>query len=656
MKDLILSSVINDSMIIQRGVPFPIWSKKKASVTFLDKTYESKAVNDKWLITLDPIDAGGPFKMQIECGNESVTINDIFAGDVWLCAGQSNMEMQMNRLYDDFSEEWDYLVSSEELGENNENNSSLPTPHSSLTIRQFKVPQEWDFSSPREDISGGKWLIPSKETLDEFAATPWFFAKYLYEKYKIPIGLIVAPWGGTPVESWMSEEALSSYPEKIAEGKKYASPQKRGEIEKITGDAIQEWETNVRKNDEGLLKQWQKPETVITAWNDITLPGEFSDAKTGELNKFCGVIWLAMDFTASEGFEEQDAKVWLGTIVDADTVFINGAEIGNTGYRYPPRKYVPKGLIKQGKNRIVIRVTCNSGEGGITCDKPFRIFTEKESIELTGSWKYKIGVKTKTRPEEFFFQRLPLGNFNAMIAPVLKLPLKGVIWYQGESNDSNPHDYEKLFPLMINDWRKRYRKTENILLPFLFVQLPIWKEETDNNETHHWAIIRDAQAKALSIPAAGMAAALELGEWNDIHPINKKDVGYRLFLTAEKIVFGVDNTSPGPLVREVRSDGKILIFFDNCGGGIKVKRSSHRGTEAQEESNELTAYISVISEAGQSRCPVTIEDKNVISVDVSGLKNPKKILYAWADNPRDRQLFNSDGLPMLPFKINLNKG
>jgi len=651
MKDLLVSPLISDGMVLQRDSRFPIWSGKKITVIFLGKTYEAKSSAGKWLVTLDPVGAGGPFEMQIKSDDESVTINDIYSGDIWLCSGQSNMEMAMDRLRDDFNEEW-------ELKE-------YPI------IKHFKAPQEWDFSSVREDISGGGWQKPSKETLAGFTATPWFFARNMYEKYRIPIGLINNAWGGTPIESWMSRDALSDFSQIIALGAQYADAAKREEITSKSASAISEWEKNVAHEDIGIPKDWKNLVTDISSWDDITLPGNFSDAG---LENFCGVLWLAKDFEAGEDFAVKNAEVWLGTIVDSDTVFINGVEIGNTGYRYPPRKYVSKGLVKKGKNRIVIRVICNNGEGGVTTDKPFRIFTDGESVELGGTWKYKIGTKAPTRPEEFFFQRMPMGNFNAMVYPFLKYPVKGVIWYQGESNDSYPDDYKKLFPLMINDWRK---KNNNDKLPFIFVQLPIWKEESDNNETHSWAIIREAQADAMSLPNTGMACALELGEWNDIHPINKKDVGYRLFLAADKTVFAANNTSPGPTVSHFeRERDNINIFFNNCGAGLHVfpnkfeynhelVPSVHTRTTARHvqkvrdvsvvrsKNSSFTAFVSVIGEDANVRLPVKIESANAISIDISGIKNPKKILYAWADNPRDRQLFNGDGLPALPFKIEL---
>ena len=615
MKEISISPLLSEGMVMQRDASFPIWSRERLTVTFLGETFKAHSVEGKWLIILEPLQAGGPYTMDISCEGASVTIRDIYSGDVWLCAGQSNMELQMERLRDDYGEEWE---------------GDFPL------IRQFKVPQEWDFSGPRDELSGGRWLVSSKETLSEFSATAWFFARNMYEKHRIPIGLINTAWGGTPIESWMSKEALAGFTGKIAEAEYYADNVRCVKIAKETGAAIQEWETCLKNKDAGLNENWKDEQTDISAWETISLPCDFAEAGLAD---FCGVIWLAKDFEVDADFASRNAKVWLGTIVDADAVYINGVEIGNTTYRYPPRKYsVPSGILKEGKNRIIIRVTSNNGEGGVTRGKPFRIFTDNESVQLVGSWKYKIAATNHVRPKEFFFQWQPTGDYNAMIAPVLKYWLKGVIWYQGESNAENPYDYAKLFRSMIQDWRG---KSVNIYLPFLFVQLPVFESPGENNEQASWAIIREAQAAALFLPYTGMATALELGEWNDMHPLNKKDVGYRLFLAADKLIFKNENTSPGPLLRsfEKRQD-KLYLYFDNCGSGLTVN-------------GDEKPYVSLIDGSEQIRLPAEIEEKDVVSIDISSGKNPQKVLYAWAFNPHDRQLFNSEGLPAIPFRIDI---
>ncbi|MCL2265393.1 MAG: sialate O-acetylesterase [Treponema sp.] len=495
-----LSHFLSDGLVIQRDASFPVWSEKKACVTFLGKIYESKETDGKWLVNLDPVQAGGPFTIKIDSDGITTVINDVYAGDVWLCAGQSNMEMEMQSLKEKYPEEWEKFKTGERGSGAGE-----------ILIRHFRVPKVWDFNAPCDDVSGGKWTPASKETLNEFSGTAWFFAKYIYEKHGVPIGLINTAWGGTPVEAWMSEDALKNFPEKIEESKSYRYPEKREEAFKKSGYVTEEF--------------------------------------------------------------------------------------------------------------------------------------------------------------EYFFAQRPIGDFNAMLCPVLKYPLKGVIWYQGESNDSAPQYYSQLFKLMIEDWRKLSRKED---LPFLFVQLPVWKEASDNNENSAWAILREAQASALELVNTGMACALELGDWDDIHPLNKKDVGYRLYLAAEKVLFGADNTSPGPVLRKVKKEdleiknGKIFIYFDNCGDGlcvfndpqtIKITTNAFLRTSEISESfsdNNSKAYISVMGgSGGYVRLPAEIEKKDCISIDLSSVKNPRTILYAWADNPKDRQLFNSDGLPVIPFKINI---
>jgi sialate O-acetylesterase len=611
-------------MVIQQGVPISIEGEAEpgaeVAVTFLGITYRARAgESGSWQTLLDSQNPGGPYTMEIAAAGDGFTdsliIEGIYIGDVWLCSGQSNMEMTMESLRDDFPEEW----------------AAREFP----PIRQFKVPQEWDFSGPRKDLSGGSWLAASEETLHEFSGTAWFFAKALFEKHQIPIGLVNASWGGTPAEAWMSQDALAEFHAALADGAQYADSALCANITARNAAEIQAWEDNLIREDLGLAEKWHKPQTDIYGWDEISLPGDFA------ADAFCGVIWLAREFNASVGFAagsiEHGAKLWIGTVIDADVVYVNGVEVGNTGYRYPPRKYaVPPGLLREGKNRIVIRVSCANGDGGITHDKPFRIFTDNEAIELAGSWKCRIGARAdRSRPEEFFLQWRPMGLFNAMINPALRYPFKGVIWYQGESNDSNSCDYAALFKALIQDWRKKSGRGD---FPFLFVQLPIWGSPSDNDETASWAIIREAQKDALSLPATGMAVGLELGEWNDIHPVDKKGIGCRLALAAEKVVYGNKNTSPGPLLREIqRRQNSLILSFTNCGGGLQ--------TQGQ-------AFVSVLANGASRRLPVLIEGPDTVSIDISSLEDrqPEKILYAWAANPRDRQLYNCEGLPAVPFK------
>ncbi|MDR2478341.1 MAG: sialate O-acetylesterase [Treponema sp.] len=623
-----LSPVLSDSMVLQRDLPVPIWGETlpaaHITVSFLGKNYSAQAgQNGKWNVVLEPAAAGGPYELKITSkeSTEIYYIKDIYIGDVWLCSGQSNMELPMQRLKDDFPEEWQNPVNP--------------------LIRQFKVPQEWDFSGPREELSGGQWTVAAAETLDEFSGTAWFFAKTIFEKYNVPIGLINTAWGGTPVEAWMSREALAPFPHKIAQGEQYADPALCRAITQKSEAAMQAWEDAALRSDAGLAQSWRNPETDVSQWGIINLPGAFC----GEgLDKFCGSVWLRREFEVSAEFAAFPSKIWLGTIIDADTVFINGTEVGSTAYRYPPRKYcLPAGLLHEGTNTIVIRVVCCNGDGGVTKGKAFTVFSEKGGISLEGAWKYQIGMCSAPRPEMFFFQRVPMGLFNAMLSPVLKLPCKGMLWYQGESNDGNAGEYADLFAAMITGLRAKKRSlcAGTKELPFLFVQLPVFGEPMENNESSSWAIIREAQRSVLSLPETGMAAGLDLGEWNDLHPINKKDVGRRLALAADQVVFKNRNTAPGPLHRATeRRQNRLFFTFDNCGKGLTAREKP---------------YVSIISGSSLYRLPADISGPESLSVDISSINKPEKVLYAWANNPKDRQLFNEDGLPAIPFRVSIEE-
>ena len=633
---IVLPALFSNDMVIQRDITFPVWgcctpgTEITVTLSFDSKNRCTRADSDgKWQVFIDPVPPGGPFDMEIAANRTKITLSGIYSGDVWIAAGQSNMEMPMLRIRDNYPEEWQESLSG-------------------VTVHQFKVPQECDFSGARDDFTGGCWQAVSKETLNDFSGAAWFFAKSIFKKHNIPIGIINTAWGGTPIEAWISRKALASFPAKAAIASIYTDHVLCGDIANTNNAYIQEWESLLIRHDRGFAEEWHKPDTAIAQWNDITLPSDF--AETGLAN-FCGVIWLCRDFDASSDLAAHNSNMWLGTIVDADTVYINGTNMGGITYRYPPRKTtIPAGLLKEGKNRITIRVSCNSGDGGITKGKSFSIFSEAGSIDLAGTWKYRIGMCAPARPEQFFFQRQPGGIYNAMIAPLKKFPVKGVIWYQGESNERNHSEYKSLFNALIQDWRT---ETGQKNLPFIFAQLPIYGAPEENNARSSWAAIREAQQATLFLPFTGMAATLDAGEWNDLHPLNKKDVGCRLALAADKLVYGGDNTAPGPLICDVKKhQNRLTIRFINCGTGIMCKSSNDCG--GGHNSNVVYRehpHVSIISPGGQKQIPVTIEGPDTISIDLSSVENPQTVLYAWANNPLDRQLFNSEGLPVLPFKV-----
>jgi sialate O-acetylesterase len=528
------------------------------------------------------------------------------------------MELPMERLKDEYPEEWNPQINS--------------------SIRQFKAPQEWDFSGPRREYGGGRWQAAAPETLAAFSGTAWFFARAFYEKHRLPIGLISTAMGGTPIEAWMSADALKDFPGEAERGRRFADRDYRQTVIEENLAQLETWYGGAQREDPGLREQWYREGMDDSDWGEIRLPGSFADGAAGGVQEdFCGVLWFRKTIDLPPSFAGEKARLWLGTIVDADTVYVNGREIGGITYRYPPRKYsLPAGVLRGGRNLICVRVLCCRGGGQITPDKPFRLFTQGESRELAGVWKYKTGLRTAPCPEPYFIQREPAGLYNAMIAPAIRYPVRGVLWYQGESDadsDVSAENYGAHFNALIRDWREKSGRGD---LPFLFVQLPLFGRAGENTEKSRWALIREAQAAALDLPATGMAAALDLGEWNDLHPLNKKDLGGRLALAALAAVYGEANSAPGPLFRGLRREGdEVILHFDHCGAGLWA---------------EEAVYVTAAAGGRSFRLRALIRGKDSLVIKVPGTLNIEKILYAWADNPADRGLYNSDGLPAAPFR------
>ena len=615
-----LPKLISDGMVLQRDINVRIWgwasSNENVTVSFLGSTYETKA-DDKgnWDVELSESKAGGPYVMRIDASN-SITINDIMIGDVWVCSGQSNMEHSLGS--------FDWVYKKEIANSTNK------------YIREFHVPQKYDFNVAQKDLQSGSWKIANPENVVNFSAVAYFFGKAMYEKYKVPVGLINSSLGGSPVESWISEDALKKFPAYYNEARLFRDSSLIEKIETSDSKRINAWYNLSSKIDEGYKNQnsWRDPSLDDSNWLTIKIPGYWADTKTGFLN---GVVWFRKKVNIPASVVGKKAKIILGRIVDADSVFINGKFIGNTTYLYPRRRYdIPTGILREGENTIVIRVVNSSDRGGFVFDKPYQIQTENDTIDLKGEWKFKVGDIMPSLASQTFIRWMPMGLYNAMISPLLNYKIKGAIWYQGESNAGRPGDYYDLFSTMITDWRNHW---DEVSFPFLFVQLPNFMEAKSEPTESDWALLREAQLKTLSLPNTGMAVTIDIGEWNDIHPVDKKDVGDRLALAAEKIAYGDDVVYSGPIYKSMKVEGnKIILSFTNVGSGLVAK------------GKEGLKYFSI---AGADKhfvwAKAKIEGEKVI-VWNDEIPNPVAVRYAWADNPEGANLYNEEGLPASPFR------
>ena len=616
-----LPKLISDGLVLQREQANRIWgwasAGEKVTLSFNGKKYKTSTDNaGNWEIKLPPQAAGGPYDLTLKGKNE-IIIKDILFGDVWFCSGQSNMVTPMERVKEKYPEEIA--------------NAQFPE------IRNFFISTATDLQEPLEDLPSGKWMAANPQDVLAFGAVSYFFAREIHAKHKVPIGIINASVGGTPIEAWISEEGLKDFPdmERVVLQNK-DSTYVNDIVRRASASQIKREEA-----DKGLLEEvkWFDPAYIPKGWKNIYIPGYWEDQGLGNLN---GVVWYRREIDVPDSMTNIPAKLFMGRIIDADRVYVNGTEVGNITYQYPPRRYnLATGILKAGKNIIVIRVTNTNGKGGFVPDKPYFITANGEEIDLKGEWAYKVGDVFKPADNQvqgISFQNQPTALYNAMVAPIKKQAIKGFLWYQGESNSGNPGPYYKLLPALIRDWRNKWNDDH---LPFVYVQLANFMDRDFLPVESNWAELRDAQLKALAVENTAMAVTIDLGEWNDIHPLNKKDVGYRLALGARHLAYGEKElVYSGPIYRTHTIQGnQIIVQFDHVGSGL---------ISLDEEA------LSQFAIAGADRVFEWAEAEIVngtVVVSCKIIPNPVYLRYAWSNNPDGANLYNKEGLPASPFEI-----
>lgn len=619
--DIRLPYLISDGMILQRNRRIKIWGKafpgRKLCLTLCNSQYTTTVEEDgRWEISLSGLQEGGPFQMTVECGEKKKIIRDILIGDVFVLGGQSNMEMMLKKALDFYGEEIraaDYPA-----------------------IRRFTVPEKYNFHAPIDELTGGEWVPVNPETVYDFSAVGYFFAKALYEKYRIPIGLIHTAVGGTPAEAWISEKSLRDfgcYEDTL-------SLCKQDEYVKTvleSDDRIyREWFRELNERDKGLHDTkalWYAENCDASSWRVIELPRSF---KGTEMESIRGAVWFRKEFYLTKSGCREKAKLVLGTIINADETYLNGIRIGSNDSLFERRRYdIPDGILKEGRNVLAVRVIMTRHMGAFVTDMPYFLKINEDNIPLSGSWRYRPGTVTEPLPQTVSFQFKPAGLYNAMIYPLRKYGICGVLWYQGESNTNNAKGYKELFETVIRDWRNAWNLST---LPFYYVQLANycpWREEP---EISGWAGIREEQRKVMDEdPYTGMAVACDVGEYNDIHPRDKKSVGNRLALWVMNKLYGEGVVCSGPIYQGRKTEGdKIRVFFTHTGSGLMVK-------------GEALNSFEICGQEGSFVKAQAYPEGETVIVFSETVKEPADVRYAWRDNPEEANLYNGEGLPASPF-------
>lgn len=521
-----LPALVSDGMVLQREQSVKVWGTAEPGecvlVKFLKTSVAKDALpvavegrkvkndftvtagtNGEWSVTLPPLKAGGPYTLRIN----DIELKDIWVGDVWLCSGQSNMELPVSRVTDMFYEEI--------ISYNNEK------------IRQFAVPKTYNFHTPQTEMPPACWQACTQQHVMDFSALAYFFAKAMFEKTGVPVGLIHSSWGGTPVESWISEDGLKEFPMYVNEKRLYENDDYCKEIKRLEGQNFSRWNATLYRGDAGSHEStpWYAPGYDDSAWPKVDL---FSTgwATTG-LNPVNGSHWFRKDIEVPQSWNGKEAVLRLGCIVDADSVYVNGTFVGTVSYQYPPRIYkIPAGVLKAGTNNVTVRLISNNGYPHFVKEKPYKILCGNEEISLEGEWKYRLGAPMPVAPDMMFFCYKPVCLYNAMIAPLRNYSVRGVVWYQGESNVSRRNEYAALLTAMIADWRETFGHKD---LPFYIVELADFLAPEDKAGRAAWAEMRSVQAEAVERNRhARLIRNSDLGEWNDIHPLDKKTLGIRV--------------------------------------------------------------------------------------------------------------------------------
>ena len=619
-----LPRLISDNMVLQREKPITLWgwadAGEKVTVQFNKQTISVRTDNSgKWMIVLGTEQAGGPFVMTVK-GRNTITINNILVGEVWVCSGQSNMEFQ---------------VCSVTNAEGEMKNNNYPQ------IRQFEV-QKSVSGKPEEEVKGGDWQAASPEQVGNFTAVGFFFARELYDRLKVPIGLVHTSWGGTHSETWTSKTAF----EQSDEFKDMIAKMPVLDLDEMVRQKNDEIKQRL-KNINIMLPvgaeaaTWKDASVDDSRWPVMKVP-QLWENTLGELD---GTVWLRKIFSLQTGDVGQAATLDLSMIDDHDETYVNGVKVGSTYSYNTKRSYsIPASLLKEGKNVIAVKVIDTGGGGGFYGDdKDVRIVTHSgKEIPLAGDWNFQvesIGDGGSVNPNSY-----PTLLFNAMLNPILNYGIRGALWYQGESNAGRAYQYRRAFPLMIRDWRNHFKQGD---FPFYFVQLASFNSANGNSRLgSSWAELREAQTVTLALPNTGMAVTTDIGEANDIHPRNKQDVGKRLAAIALNQLYNTKMIDGGPMYQSMKVEGsKIRLTFTNTGSGLLVKDKYGylKGFEVA-GSNQKFYYAKAWTEG------------NEVVVSCDAVAEPIAVHFAWADNPDDANLFNKEGFPAVPFRTDDWKG
>jgi len=571
---------------------------------------------------LPPMAAGGPYVLEVACEGHSVVAHDVHVGEVWLASGQSNMEWTM------------------EACQLNREADELDLP----TLRMIKVGgvaligQRTDFN--------GSWKTATDENARLFSAVSTYFAQRLTRELGVTVGIINSTWGGSLAEAWTSRQTLARNPD--------YSPWMRRYHANINSRAYWEMIGTRKENaypadtgNKGAAKGWAGSEFNDQSWPEMVLPATWQSAG----HDFSGIFWFRKTVEIPEEWAGHDLILGIGAVDKQDVTYFNGEQVGATGSGFEQehwcvsRSYrVPGHLVRAGRNVIAVRAYSFAYAGGLIGPLSemnlLRVDKPGPSLPLAGTWHFQVEqnlgqvIPLEMLPGENCYNS-PHILFDNMIAPLLPYGIRGAIWYQGEANTDAADKYRHLIVEMIRCWRHAWGQGD---FPFLQVQLANYQAAAAFQPHSDWALLREAQLQAAREPGVGLAVAIDIGEANDIHPRNKRDVGHRLAQWALSQTYGQPIVPSGPLYSRMVIEGnRIRIYFDYADRGMVAKNGA------------LKTFVIAGSDRRFVEAEAAIEENSVV-VSSEKVPEPIAVRYAWADNPEGCNLYNTEDLPASPFR------
>ena len=620
---VVLPQLFQSGMVLQRGKPIPVWGQADAgetvSVTFKKKTYTTTAGADgRWRVDLPQQKAGGPFQLTVN----DLVIDNCLIGDVWLLSGQSNIDVTIERVYPQYGKVID--------------------DYSNERIRMFRVQTDTDTHGPKRDVKPTpiNWKPVTKDNAWLFSAVGYFLGREMFAKTGVPQGVIVNSVGGTPIQAWLDADTLRQhFPEELQRTVFFQDDEMVRSIQRANMMAQNRWQKMLTDTDPGFADHFADRDYDDSQW---LLKSAFNTVNGRQLSqnltrdfRYTGSFWARQHIIVDAAHAGQQCRLLVGTIYDADQTYVNGRQVGSTGYQYPPRRYtIPEGVLVEGDNALSVRFVTKGGAPHFIPEKPYKlIFDDGTEIALSDEWRIHEGARMPQCPgADGGGQNLPTVLYNAMLYPLAPYALTGMVWYQGESNTGgDARHYETWLTELVTGWRQLWQQPD---LPFMVVQLANFMDPSDKPQDTGWSQVREAQRLvAKRQPNTELACIIDLGETVDIHPLRKQEVAQRIARNFDHMLWNKKLPLAPQVVSVVAEGSRVVLTLD----------------QPLRQDGALYEFELAGADGKYQNAEATGQGTRIVVS--SSIAAPKTLRYAWKNNPLRANVFSKEGLPLSPCQL-----